>query len=87
MIEDAEVWGRIKRKELHFQGLDRLKVEWAYQLEDGKLKNHRVLRVLEFNEAKLADPLTLDAISAILGNYSTADASRSGPSLLDFMEE
>jgi hypothetical protein len=75
VIEDAEFWGRIKRKELHFEGLDSLKVEWAYQLEDGKLKHHRVLRVLEFNGAKFADPLTPDAINAILGSYSTADAS------------
>ena len=27
VIEDAEFWGRIKRKELHFEGLDSLKVE------------------------------------------------------------
>lgn len=87
VIEDAEFWGRIKRKELHFEDLDSLKVEWAYQLEDGKLKHHRVLRVLEFNGTKLADPLTPDAISTILGNYSNVEASRGGPSLLDFMEE
>ena len=87
VIEDAEFWGRIKRKELHFEGLDSLKVEWAYQLEDGKLKHHRVLRVLEFNGTKLADPLTPDAISAILGSYSTVEASRGGPSLLDFMDD
>jgi hypothetical protein len=42
---------------------------------------------LEFNGAKLANPLTPDAINAILGSYSTADASRIGPSLLDFMDD
>lgn len=87
VIEDAEFWGRIKRKELHFEGLDSLKVQWAYQLEGGKLKNHRVLRVLEFNGAKLADPLSPDAINAILGSYSAVEASRSGPSLLDWMDD
>jgi hypothetical protein len=87
VIEDAEFWGRIKRKELLFEGLDSLKVEWAYQLEDRRLKHHRVLRVLEFNGTKLAEPLTPDAIAAILGSYSKVEASRDGPSLLDFMDE
>ncbi len=35
VIEDAEFWRRIKRKELHFEGLDSLKVEWAYQWRTG----------------------------------------------------
>jgi len=87
VIEDVEFWGRIKRKELLFEGLDGLRVQWAYQAEDGKLRHHRVLRVLEFNGAKLADPLAPDALNAILGSHSRLEASRSGPSLLDFMDD
>ncbi len=83
VVEDAEFWGRIRRKELHFEGLDRLTVQWAYQLVRGKPKNRRVLRVLEFNGAKLADPLPDDAIAAILGAYKSAEASRGGATLFD----
>ncbi|ETD81890.1 hypothetical protein U716_10340 [Rhodobacter capsulatus B6] len=87
MIDDAEFWQRVRNKELHFEGSDQLKVQWAYEIVGGKPKNRRVLRVLEFNGTKLADPLTPDAIKAILGSYSTVEASRGGPSLLDFMDE
>ncbi len=65
MIEDAEFWGRIRRKELRFEGLDSLKVQWAYQIVGKKAKNRRVLRVLEFNGDQLAKPLSMDAIDAV----------------------
>lgn len=83
VIEDAEFWRLVKRKDLHVEVLDNLKVQWAYQLSDGRPKNRRVLRVLEFNGDKLAEPLASDAIKAILGGYSTLDAPRSEPSLFD----
>lgn len=84
VIEDAEFWGRIRRKELLFEGLDSLKVQWAFQVVDRKIKNRRVLRVLEFNEKKLAEPLTPDAKSAILGSYTSIEAARGEPSLFDY---
>ena len=87
VIEDAEFWFRVKRKGLHVEVLDNLKVQWAYQIVGGKTKNRRVLRVLEFNGEKLAEPLPPDSINAILGSYSAADTSRIAPSLLDFFEE
>lgn len=87
VMEDMGFWERIRKKELHFEGLDRLKVQWAYQVINGRAKNRRVLRVLEFNGETLADPLLPDAINAILGSYSAADASREGPSLLDYMDD
>lgn len=81
VIEDAQFWGRIKKKQLRFEGSDHLKVQWAYQLVGGKAKHRRVLRVLEFNGSKLAEPLTSDAINAILGTYSHGDPSKGEPSL------
>ena len=83
VIEDAEFWHLVKRKELNPEVLDNLKVQWAFQVFDGRPKNRRVLRVLEFNGNKLTDPLTPDAIKAILGDYTTADAPRAYPSLFD----
>ena len=83
IIEDAEFWHLVKRKELHVEVLDNLKVQWAFQVTDGRPKNRRVLRVLEFNGEKLAEPLTPDAIKALLGDFTTADAPGGQPTLFD----
>jgi hypothetical protein len=83
VVEDRAFWQLVKRRTLHVEVLDNLKVQWAYQIVDGRPKNRRVLRVLEFNGDKLADPLDHDAISAILGDYSAVEASRGQPSLFD----
>lgn len=81
VIEDAEFWHLVKRKDLHPEVLDNLKVQWAFQVADSRPKNRRVLRVLEFNGDKLAEPLTPDAIHARLGIFKTADPPREQPSL------
>lgn len=83
VIEDQEFWFRVKRKRLHVDVLDSLKVQWAYQIVGNKPQKRRVLRVLEFNGDKLAEPLPPDAINSILGNYSNVDASRGSPTLFD----
>lgn len=83
VIEDQEFWFRVKRKHLHVDVLDSLKVQWAYQIIGNKPQKRRVLRVLEFNGDKLAEPLPPDAINSILGNFSNVDASRGSPTLFD----
>lgn len=85
VIEDAEFWNLVRRKDLRVEVLDNLKVQWAFQITGDRPKNRRVLRVLEFNGGKLAEPLAPDAIRAILGDYSTVDVPRDvGPSLFDW---
>ena len=71
----------MKRKDLHVEVLDSLKVQWAFQVVDGRPKTRRALRVLEFNGDKLAEPLTPDAIKALLGDFNTAETPRGQPSL------
>ncbi|MCM2561006.1 hypothetical protein M8756_01900 [Lutimaribacter sp. EGI FJ00015] len=83
VIEDAEFWRLVKRKDLHVEVLDNLKVQWAFQVADGRPKNRRVLRVLEFNGDKLAEPLAPDAIKALLGDFTTGETPRGQPSLFD----
>jgi hypothetical protein len=83
VIEDAEFWERLRKKELQFGGSDTLTVQWAFQSIDGKIKNRRVLRVLEFNGQKLADQLPTDAINAILGSYMTGVSTNGTPTLFD----
>jgi hypothetical protein len=83
VIEDAEFWHKVKHKALHVEVLDKLKVQWAFQNTDGRPKNRRVLRVLEFNGDKLADPLPPSAVRAILGQYSEYEASIGPRTLFD----
>ncbi|KZL27024.1 hypothetical protein [Pseudovibrio sp. Ad37] len=83
VIEDAEFWQLVKKKNVHVEVLNNLKVQWARQFINGKSKNRRVLRVLELNGNKLAEPLTSDAIKAILGDYSYSNTPRDQPSLFD----
>lgn len=87
VIDDEEFWRLVKKKELHVEVYDNLKVQWAYQLVDGRPKNRRVLRVLEFNGDKLAEPLTPSAIKALLGSYTLVDAPSSSPSLFTDNDE
>lgn len=77
----------MKRKDLHVEVLDVLKVQWAFQVIDGRPKNRRVLRVLEFNGDKLAEPLSSNAIKALLGDFTKGDAPRWQPSLFDDDED
>ena len=83
VIEDAEFWYKVKDKALHVEVLDILKVQWAFQNTGGRPKNRRVLRVLEFNGNKLADPLPPEAIRAILGQYSECEANIGQGTLFD----
>jgi len=83
VIEDADFWALAKKKDLHVEVLDNLKVQWAYQLADGKPKNRRVIRVREYNGNKLAEPLKSDALDAILGRHAAASAGRTEWSLFD----
>ncbi len=83
VIEDSEFWRLVKRKDLRVEVLDILKVQWAYQIVDGRPKNRRVLCVLEFNENKLADPLSSEEMQLILGRYAIQTVPHSQLSLFD----
>ncbi|NEJ88894.1 hypothetical protein GR223_23670 [Rhizobium leguminosarum] len=86
VIDDAEFWHLVKKKDLQVDVLDNLKVQWASQMIDGRPKNRRVIRVLEYNGNKLSEPLKADALDAILGRH-TATTARSGePSLFDGLD-
>ncbi|MFC2969475.1 hypothetical protein [Acidimangrovimonas pyrenivorans] len=83
VIEDAEFWFHVKRKDLIVDVLDNLKVQWAYQVVGKRIKNRRVLRVLEFNGEKLADPLSDDAVRAMLGQFTNAETPPANGDLFD----
>ncbi|MBY5516175.1 hypothetical protein [Rhizobium leguminosarum] len=86
VIDDLEFWSLVKKKNLRVDVLDNLQVQWACQIVDGRAKNRRVIRVLEYNGNKLAEPLPAEALDAILGRHATAKALREEPSLFDGLE-
>lgn len=86
-IDDAEFWARVKSKSIKTETIDRLKVQWAFQIVDGRPQSFRVLRVLEFNGEKLADPLSADAVSAILGIHHSFEGSSQERTLFDFLDD
>lgn len=68
-IEDRQFWLQIHRREISFTHDDTITVQWSF--EEGKRggRDYRVHRVLSFNGRKLAQPLTEDALVAILGEF------------------
>lgn len=83
VIEDAEFWLHVKKKDLSVDVLDNLKVQWAYQISGKRIRNRRVLRVLEFNGEKLAEPLSDDAVRAMLGQFTSAETPPASGDLFD----
>ncbi|WP_025661827.1 hypothetical protein [Rhizobium sp. IBUN] len=83
VIDDAQFWYLVRTKNLHVDVLDNLKVQWACQIINGRAKNRRVIRVLEYNGNNLAEPLPPDALDAILGRHNAATGGREEPSLFD----
>lgn len=70
IIEDEEFWIHAKKRDIRPDFLDQLNVQWAFQIVGGRVRNRRVLRVLEFNGERLAEPLDENAIRARLGDFS-----------------
>jgi hypothetical protein len=73
VIEDEQFWMRVHDRDLKAEVLDRLQVQWAYKTIKNRVTERRVLRVLNFNNVPLAEPLGADALAAILGRYRLRD--------------
>lgn len=68
-IEDEQFWTIVEQDQLNLHVIDTIKVQWAYLKEGVRVKDARVLRVLQFNDQHLADPLDDNALAALLGAY------------------
>ena len=68
-MDDEEFWQLVEAKRLNPHIIDTLKVQWAFNRVAGQKRNICVLRVLEFNDSVLAEPLDDNALRAVLGRY------------------
>jgi len=56
-IEDDRFWTMVEQKKIDADIIDHVKVQWVFQLKRGNFRNHKVLRVLEYNGKKISDPI------------------------------
>ena len=68
-VKDEQFWLKFRLHEFDFSEATIIKVHLASKLIDGRVRENIVVRVLEVDGLKLADPLSPDALNAILGSY------------------
>lgn len=66
-VDDDAFWIQVGNGRLSLQGIDTLKVQWAYQGEGKHRRNIRVVKVVEYNGVKLAEPLDDCELNSLLG--------------------
>jgi hypothetical protein len=83
IIEDEYFWSLVHKKALRVDVVDSMRVQWVFQVIEGRTRNRRVLRVIEFNGDHIADALPPEAINAIIGDYNASDPMQGHPGLFD----
>jgi hypothetical protein len=71
-IDDEHFWTLVKAEQLSIHIIDTIKVQWAFRGTMRSPKRIRVLKVLEFNDEVLSEPLDDNALSTILGLHSAS---------------
>lgn len=75
-VNDESFWALADANGLNLQGLDTMKVQWAFQGRGRQSKNFRVLRVLDYNGHHLADPYEDAALDGILGAHTKSGSNQ-----------
>ncbi len=70
-MHDEQFWQRFFNEEFGFMKSTQLTVQLATRYEDSKPKEYRVNRVLSIDGKRIAHPLEDDAISAMIGQFSS----------------
>lgn len=83
VIEDENFWGLVKSRQLQVRVWDTLKVQWILQEVNGKIKERRVLRVLEVSGAKVSPPMPLPTVIELLKERYATTSSNRNPTLFD----
>jgi hypothetical protein len=67
-VDDEQFWNLVRAQTLNPHIIDKIKVQWAYF--GNQRRNARVLRVLEYNNQVLGEPLDDNALCIMLGAYN-----------------
>lgn len=71
-VEDEAFWTLAERGQIDSNGVDSLKVQWAFVTENGKRKKTRVLKVLEYNGRPISKALNDQQLVEILYDFEIA---------------
>lgn len=69
-IEDEYFWSLVAAERLNLHPADTIKVQWAFRGVGDQRKDARVLRMLQYNDKILSEPLDGSALDAILERYT-----------------
>jgi len=75
-IEDEHFWALVHERNINPNIIDTVKVQWVYVTD--RRRTPRVLKVIEYNDQVLGEPLDNNALETLLGQYSTAAAGQGG---------
>lgn len=67
-VDDEQFWNLVRAQKLNPHIIDKIRVQWAYL--GNQRRNARVLRVLEYNDRVMGEPLDDNALCAALGAYN-----------------
>ncbi|MBO9472469.1 hypothetical protein J7413_02865 [Shimia sp. R10_1] len=70
-VEDREFWRKVHSLEVTFAEDDRMGVQLATRLVNGRPRGNTVLRVISFNGVSMGKPLDDNALTATLGRIET----------------
>jgi hypothetical protein len=74
-IEDDHFWTLVWNRQINPHIIDTIKVQWAFLVD--RRRTPRVLRVLEFNDQVLGEPLDENELTARLGVFTrSSDAQQ-----------
>lgn len=72
-IEDEHFWELAKFQKLDTHGIDRIKVQWAFHGDGNQKREAFVIRLLEYNDEKISEPLTDDEVKFAIGAHLGSD--------------
>lgn len=71
VIEDESFWNHVELRDLKSNLIDKIKVQWAFREEDARATDYKVLRVIEYNDLQIGDPLSPAELELALGKYAS----------------
>lgn len=75
-IDDPVFWRAVKNNDLTPSIITKMRVQWAFRGSESQPRDIRVLKVLDFNQRHLSEPLDDVALSEILGRYRAESSGR-----------
>lgn len=77
VIEDENFWAHVQQRDLKSNLIDKIQVQWAFREEEGRTVEYKVLRVIEYNDLRIGEPLSPEELGWALGQYTSQSEPKS----------